>query len=200
MKACSGRLRCHLVSAQIRCRSGQGKRESAARNSCQEYERVLQRKQLRRNSDPWSTTTPAESRVFWRRGIPARASNWPSDASCYMRMRAAVFCALQRIRTQRSALTTLHDTSKRPEHRIHHPIASYFVFGTRCIQNLALDTCIHFPCFGYTDPGGCIGNSLRHGSVYPNLAWRAVLQFGPISVLGNENRPALVLLRVATRI
>ena len=163
MKACSGRLRCHLVAAQILCRSGQGTRESAARNSCQEYERVLQRKQLRRNSDPWSTTTPAESRVFWRRGILARASNWPSDALCYMRMRAAVFCALQRIRTQRSALTTLHDTSKRPEHRIHHPIASYFVFGTRCIQNLVLDTCIHFLCFGYTDPGGCIGNSLRHG-------------------------------------
>ena len=136
MKACSGCLRCHLVAAQILCMSGQGKRESAARNSCQEYERVLQRKPLRRNSDPWSTTTPAESRVFWRRGIPARARNWPSDASCYMRMRAAVFCALQRIRTQRSALTTLHDTSKRPEHRIHHPIASHFVFGTRCIQNL----------------------------------------------------------------
>ena len=121
-----------------------------------------------------------------------------SDASCYMRMRAAVFCALQRIRTQRSALTTLHDTSKRPEHRIHHPIASHFYSERGVSKTWVLHTCIH--CFGYTDPGGCIGNSLRHGSVYPNLAWRAVLQFGPSSLLGNENRPALVLLRVATRI
>ena len=190
MKACSGRLRCHLVSAQILCRSGQGKRQSAARNSCQEYERVLQRKQLRRNSDPWSTTTPAESRVFWRRGIPARASNWPSDASCYMRMRAAVFCALQRIRTQRSALNTGYTTQ-----------SLLILYSERGVSKTwVLDTCIHFPGFGYTDPGGCIGNSLRHGSVYPNLAWRAVLQFGPSSLLGNENRPAFVLLRVATRI
>ena len=170
MKACSGRLRCHLVSAQILCRSGQGKRESADRNSCQEYERVLQRKQLRRNSDPWSTTTPAESCVFWRRGIPARASNWPSDASCYMRMRAAVFCALQRIRTQRSALTTLHDTSKRPEHRIHNPIASYFVFGTRCIQNMGFRYMYPFSLFRIHRPWGVYRQFVA--------SWLGVSKFG----------------------
>ena len=80
------------------------------------------------------------------------------------------FCALQRIRTQRSALTTLHDTSKRPEHRIHHPIASYFVFGTRCIQNLGFRYMYPFSLFRIHRPWGVYRQFVA--------SWLSVSKFG----------------------